>query len=120
MVRIEDHHLRRSAGLAAALDHARERIEAFHERNGPGGGTTAGEVLSRGTKGGQITASTGAKLEQHPFGLGEGKDGLHRVLYRIDEAGRALRLGLDAHVEPDWRVERGLLSKEQILPLPSE
>ena len=35
MAGIEDHHLRCPAGLAAGLDHARERIKSFHERYRP-------------------------------------------------------------------------------------
>src|SRR4029453_724775 len=49
----------------------------------------------------------GAVLEEHALGLGEREDRVHRVAARVDEAGRALRLRLDADVEPDGRIERG-------------
>src|ERR1700694_4752291 len=47
---------------------------------------------------GEIRACARAPLEQHPFGLGQVHDRFHVVLDRVDEAGRALRLGLHAHV----------------------
>ena len=41
VVDVQDHHLGRAARLAAALDHARERIKAFHEAHRAGGDAAA-------------------------------------------------------------------------------
>ena len=83
-------------------------------------------------------------LEQHALGLGEGEDGVERVLHGVDEAGRALRLAvagdgeldragvlvpvpvlrvrirlqpIAADVEPDRRVECDLLVEEKMRKL---
>src|SRR5262249_35358179 len=53
-------------------------------------------------------------------GLRETEDRLHRVLDRVDEAGRALRRSLEADVEPHRRVERRLLVDEQVLEIVRE
>ena len=80
-------------------------------------------------------------LEEHAFGLGEGEDGVERVIDGVDEAGGALRIaiagggeddfarfgipvpvlrvgvGLEAiaaDVEPDGRVEGDLLLDEEV------
>src|SRR5215472_6648701 len=45
------------------------------------------------------------------------EDRLHRVVDREDEAGRALRRGLEADVEPDRAVEGGVLVDEDRLQL---
>ena len=42
MVGVEDDHLGRAAGLAARLDHARERVVAAHEGDGAAGDAAAG------------------------------------------------------------------------------
>ena len=82
-----------------------------------------------------------APLEEHAFGFRQREDGIERVFYRVDEAGGALRLavagdsefdllglripvpvagvgvGLDAvaaYVEPDGRVEGGVLADEDV------
>src|SRR5438067_13100633 len=57
---------------------------------------------------------------EHAFSLGQREDRLHRIVDGVDEAGRALRLRLDAHVEPDRRVERHLLLDEQVGQLVAE
>ena len=44
----------------------------------------------------------------------QSEDRLHRVLDREDEAGRALRLLLEADVEPDRRVERRQLVEQDV------
>ena len=141
MVDVEDDHLGGAARLAAALDDAGEGVETFHEAERAAGGAAAGERFGRGAQRRQIGARARSPLEEHAFGLGEGQDGVERVLHRVDEAGRALRLaiadgavfhtlrfgipvpvlrvgvGLDAiaaHVEPHRRIERRLLLQEQV------
>ena len=65
----------------------------------------------------EVDAGAGAALEDHALGLAPVEDRLHRVLDGEDEAGRALRLLLDADVEPDRAVERHLLVDEQVRQL---
>ena len=65
----------------------------------------------------EVRARAGAELEEHRLGLGEVHDRGHRVLHRVDEAGRALRLLFDAHVEPDRAVEGHLLVDDQVRQL---
>ena len=95
-----------------------------------------------GTQRGEIGAGAGSPLEEHAFGLGQGQDGVERIFHRVDEAGGALRacvsgdaefdllggcgfqcqlrgvgVGLDAvaaYVEPDGRVEGGVLADEDV------
>ena len=117
---VEDDHLGGTARLAARLDDARKRVEALHERDGTGCGAAAGEQFLRGADGREVRAGAGSELEQHPFGLRQTEDGVHRVLHGIDEAGRALRMLLEADVEPDRAVERRLLIDEQVLQVVAE
>ena len=65
-------------------------------------------------QGREIRARAGAPLEEHALGLGEVHDGIHVVLDGIDEARRALRLGLHADVEPHRRIEGHLLLDQQV------
>ena len=44
--------------------------------------------------GGEVGAGAGSPLEEHALGLGEGEDGVHRVLNGVDEAGGALGMGV--------------------------
>ena len=59
-------------------------------------------------------------LNSIPSVLRQAEDRLHRVLHRVDEAGRALRRLLEADVEPHRRVERRLLVDEQVLQVVAE
>ena len=59
-------------------------------------------------------------LKSIPSVLASVEDRVHRVLHRVDEAGRALRRLLEAAVEPDGAVERRLLIDEQVLQLVAE
>ncbi len=55
-----------------------------------------------------------APLEEHAFRLRQAHDGFHVVLNGIDEAGGALRLGLNADVEPHGRIESHFLLDEKM------
>src|SRR5262249_22720017 len=57
---------------------------------------------------------------EHPFGTRQRQDRVHRVLNRVDEAGRALRRLLEAAVEPDRTVEGALLVDEDVLQVVAE
>ena len=59
-------------------------------------------------------------LKSMPSVLRQREDRLHRVVDRVDEARRALRRLLEAAVEPDRAVERGLLLDEQMLEIAAE
>ena len=96
VVDVEDDHLGRAAGLAARLDDARERVVAAHEADRAAGDAAARHLGLGGADGGQVHARARAVLEQHGLGLGEVHDAAHVVLDRVDEAGGALRLRLDA------------------------
>src|SRR5216684_2719344 len=66
---------------------------------------------------GWSTSSTTIFAARRVFPPDPVEDGLHRVLDREDEAGRALWLLLEADVEPDRAVERGVLVDEDRLQL---
>ena len=120
MIDVEDHHLGGAARLAAALDHAGEGVETLHEAHRAGGDAAAGKRFVAAAQRGEIRARARAPLEEHALGLGQVHDRFHVVLDGIDEAGRALRLGLHAHVEPDRRIEGHLLLDEQVRQLVAE
>ena len=102
MVDVEDDHLGGAAGLAAGLDDAGEGVEAAHEGERAGGGAAAGEGFHGAADGREVGAGARAPLEEHALGLGEGEDGVERVLDGVDEAGGALGLGVagDARTRP--------------------
>ena len=141
MVDVEDDHLGGATRLAAGLDDAGEGVEALHEAERAAGGAAAGERFGGRTQRRQIGARARSPLEQHALGLGEGEDAVERIVYRVDEARRALRVlvadgavfhalglgvpvpvlrvgvGLDAiaaHVEPHRRIEGRLLLQQQV------
>ena len=120
MIHVQDHHLRGAARLAAGLDHAGERVETLHEADRPGGDAAAGKRFAAAAQRREIRARARAPLEQHPLGLGQVHDRFHVVLDRVDEAGRALRLGLHADVEPHRRVESHLLLDQQVRQIVAE
>ncbi len=101
VVDVEDDHLGGAAGLAAGLDDAGEGVEAAHEAKRAGGGAAAGEGFHGAADGGEVGAGAGAPLEEHAFGLGEGEDGVERILDGVDEAGAALGLGVAGGGEGD-------------------
>ena len=141
MVDVQNDHLGGAAGLAAGLDDAGEGIEAAHKAQRPAGGATAGEGFHGSADAGKVSPGTRSPLEEHAFGLGQGQDGIERIVDRVDEAGGALgtavaghgeldraamgipmpvlgiRIGLQplaADVEPDGRVEGRFLGNQQV------
>ena len=70
--------------------------------------------------GDRLRAGARSELEQHALGPRQRQDRVHRVLDRVDEAGRALRRLLEAAVEPDRAVERRLLVDEDVLQVVAE
>ena len=117
MVDVEHDHLRRAARLAAGLDRAGRRVGAAHERDRAGGVAALRELLLRGAQAREVDAGAGAAAEDDALAPDPVEDRVHRVLDREDEAGRALRLLLEADVEPHRRVERGELVDEDRLQL---
>ena len=117
MLDVEDDHLGRTAGLAAALDHAGERIETLHEAHRTRRHASPVQGLQGPTQVREVGPGPGAVLEEHALGLGQVQDGLHGIGDRVDEAGRALWPGLHAHVEPDRAVEGHLLVQQQVSQL---
>ena len=59
-------------------------------------------------------------LNSMPSGPRQRQDRIHRVLDRIDEAGRALRRLLEAAIKPDRAVERRLLIHQDMLQIVAE
>ena len=114
MIHVEDHHLRGAPRFPAALDHARERIEALHETHRAGSDTAARKRFMAAAQRGEIRAGARSPLEQHALRLRQVHDRIHVVLDGVDEAGGALRLGLHAHVEPYRRIESHLLLDQQV------
>src|SRR5919199_976480 len=92
-------------------------IFAAHERHRPARRAALGQRLHRPADVGEVDARPGAAAED-PTLLGVPvEDRLHVVLDAEDEAGRALRGLLEAHVEPDRRVERRHLVQEHVRQL---
>ena len=120
VVHVQDDHLGGPAGLAARLDDPGEGVEALHKADRAAGGAAARQRLHGAAQGGEVGAGARAPLEKHPLGLGQPHDGLHRILDGVDEAGRALGLGLHAHVEPDGGVEGHHLVEEHMGELGAE
>ena len=84
---------------------------------GPGRVAALRELLLRAAELREVEARAGAAAEDHALAPDPVEDRLHRVVDREDEAGGALRLLLEADVEPDRRVERGVLVDEDRLQL---
>src|SRR6476620_7606576 len=117
MVDVEHDHLRRAPRLAAGLDGARRRVGAAHEGDRAGRVAALRELLLRRAEPREVDARAGAAAEDDAFAPDPVEDRLHGVLDREDEAGRALRLLLEADVEPHRAVERGVLVDEDRLEL---
>ncbi len=141
MIDVKDDHLGGTAGLAAGLDDAGEGVEAAHEGERARSGASAREGFHGAADAREVGAGAGSPLEEHALGLGEGQDGVERVIDGVDEAGGALRLAVAGDgeldgagmrvpvpvlcvgvglqpvapdVEPDRRVEGDLLIDEQV------
>src|SRR5438445_13734455 len=99
MIYVEDDHLGGAAGFAAGLDYAGEGVESFHKAERAAGSAAAGESLGRRAQGREVRSGTRAPLEEHAFGFGRREDGAERIFHRVDEAGRALWLGVSGHAE---------------------
>jgi hypothetical protein len=143
VINVEDDHLGGAARLAAALDDAGESVEAFHETQRAGGAAAAGEHGVALAQGRQVGAGARAPLEEHALGLGQVQDGLQRIatetMKQAEHWGRrvpllifctewrglvvvpavAARFG-HADIEPDRRVEAGLLPEHQVGELVAE
>src|SRR6478672_10517990 len=117
MVDVEHDHLRRAPRLAAGLDGARRRVGAAHEGDRAGRVAALRELLLRRAEPREVDARAGAAAEDDALAADPVEDRLHRVLDREDEAGGALRLLLEADVEPDGAVEGGVLVDEDRLQL---
>ena len=87
------------------------------KQTGPGRVAALRELLLRGAQPREVDAGARAAAEDDALAADPVEDRLHRVLDREDEAGRALRLLLEADVEPDRRVERGVLVDQDRLQL---
>ena len=84
------------------------------KETGPRGGAALRQLLLRAADVRQVDARAGAAAEDHALLGVPGEDRLHRVLDREDEAGRALRVLLEADVEPDRRVEGRHLVEQDV------
>ena len=84
---------------------------------GPGGVAALRQLLLRGAQLREVDAGARAAAEDDALAPDPVEDRLHRVVDREDEARRALRLLLEADVEPDRRVEGGELVHEDELQL---
>src|SRR5581483_2188906 len=117
MVDVEHDHLRGAAGLATRLDRPRARVRAAHERHRAGGVAALRQLLLRRAELREVDAGAGAAAEDDALAANPVEDRLHRVVDREDEAGGALRLLLEADVEPDRAVEGCVLVDEDGLQL---
>ena len=117
MVGVEHHHLGRAPRLAARLDHAGARVGRLHERQRSRRGAARRKFLARSAQRRQVDAGARAAFEDHALVAVPAQDRIHAVLDLEDEACRALRFGLDADVEIDRAVERGVLVEQQVLEL---
>ena len=143
MVGVEDHHLGGAPRLAAGFDDAGESVETLHKGERPAGAPAARKHRVFLAQGRKVGSRARAPLEQHAFGLGQVQNRFQRILDGNDEAGRALRppraafelldaVGrgvvdpavaarfFHAHVEPNRRIEAGLLREHQVGQLGAE
>ena len=118
VVDVEDDHLGRAPRLAARLDRAGGGVGAAHEADRAGGVAALGELLlARSAACERLTPEPEPPRKMIALAPDPVEDRVHRVVDREDEARRALRLLLEADVEPDRRVEGGELVDEDRLQL---
>ena len=113
MVGVEHHHLGRAPGLAARLDHARRGVGRLHEAERARGGAAGRELLAARTHSRKIDPRPGAAFKDDSLVAVPVQDRVHVVVDLQDEAGRALRLGLDTDVEVHGAVEGRALGHQQ-------
>ena len=139
VVGVEDHHLGRAAGLAAGLDDAREGVEALHEAERAAGASAAPEqavllaqraerlvpvpephlksmpsVLARSRIDSSVSCTELMKQAEHWGGAGVRCQLADRVRRLVVIPAIAAVLFFHAHVEPDRRIEAGLLVQHQV------
>ena len=118
VVDVEDHHLGRAAGLAAALDDAGEGVEALHEGDRAGGGAAAGQGLARASAACErLLPVPEPYLKSMPSVLARVR--MESMVSSTELMKQAEHCGLllDADVEPDRRVEAGVLVEEDVRQL---
>src|SRR6266851_2889459 len=76
--------------------------------------SSSAQPLPGGAQAREVHARARAPFENDPLLAIPVEDRVHGVVDGEDETGRALRLRLDAHVEPDRAVEGGLLVEEEM------
>src|SRR5206468_6752987 len=120
VVGVEHDHLGRAPGLAARLDHPGRGVGRAHEGHRPRSRAPAAQPLPGRAQAREVHARARAPFENDPLLAIPVEDRVHGVVDGEDEAGRALRLRLDPHVEPDRAVEGGLLVEEEMGQLVAE
>jgi hypothetical protein len=114
MIDVQHHHLRRPSRLATRLDHPRRGVGRPHERHWAGCRSTPRELLARRADWREIHARPRPALEYDSFVPVPAENRLHRVVDAQDETRRALRMCLDADVEPHRAVEGRSLLHQQV------
>ncbi len=141
MVDVEDDHLGGAAGLAAGLDDAGEGVEALHEAERAAGGAAAAEIFGRRAQRRKIGAGAAPHLKSMPSVLArvrmESSESCTELMKQAEHWGCvypvtpnstfcvcgfqcqfcAVGVGLDAvaaDVEPDGRIESGILAEEDV------
>ena len=114
MVDVEHDHLGRATGLAARLDRARPGVGPAHEGTGPEAKPPLERCSLEAADLRQVDPRPRAATEDLPLLGVPVEDRLDPVLDREDQAGGALRVLLEAHVEPDRRVEGRHLVEQDV------
>ncbi len=113
---VQDHHFGGAACFAAALNHAGERVKAFHERERAGSAAAAGENAVFFPQDGQIGAGAGAPLEQHAFGLGQIQNRFERIFHGNNEASGALGACFIGHLLDSISTRHRKTSRSRAIP----
>src|SRR6202008_2089294 len=96
VVGVEHDHLRGTAGRAPGLDRPGGGVGTAHEADRTAGGAAGAEQFLAGTDAGEVDPGAGAALENQAFFPVPVQNGIHRVVYRQNEAGRDLLRGSGA------------------------